>query len=197
MPVTISAAVEGPTDEAVAKKLIQHVGAVPDRIYGKKGKPHLKDHIGGYNNAAHYQPWLILVDLDRDAECPPPFCHLWVPRPAPLLCFRVAVRAVEAWLLADPERLAAFLGVARTRIPSDPERLQDPKAEMVTLARHSRLRDIREDMVPRAGSGRSVGPLYTSRLIHFASDFWRPGVASSSAPSLARAINCLRRLAAS
>jgi hypothetical protein len=36
---------------------------------------------------------------------------------------------------------------------------------VVELARYSRRRDIREDMVPRPGSGRSVGAAYTSRLI--------------------------------
>jgi hypothetical protein len=110
------------------------------------------------------------------------------------MCFRVAVRAVEAWLLADFEAMADFLGVASNKVPRDPERLAAPKEAMVNLARHSRRNAIREDLVPRAGSGRVVGPGYTSRLIEFASDHWRPAMAARRAESLRRAIACLKRL---
>ncbi|MDW8326371.1 MAG: hypothetical protein RMK99_07380 [Anaerolineales bacterium] len=195
MPVTISAAVEGPTDEAVVTKLIAHVGALAGPVYGKNGKPHLRQHIGGYNNAARHSPWIVLVDLDHDADCAPPLRNEWLPQPAPLLCFRVVVRAVEAWLLADAEALSSFLGVARTRVPNQPEALEDPKAVMVNLARQSRRRDIRIDMAPREGSGRPVGPAYASRLIEFVSGYWRPDVAAANADSLTRTIRCLRRIA--
>ncbi|MEW6220848.1 MAG: hypothetical protein AB1634_15130 [Thermodesulfobacteriota bacterium] len=194
MAPIVTAAVEGPTDEAVAGRLITHVGAEMGPVHGKQGKPHLRQHVGGYNNAAHHAPWLVLVDLDREAGCAPPLCDAWLPAPAPGLCFRVAVRAVEAWLLADQEALAAFLGVARKRIPGQPEVLDDPKSTMVNLARTSRRKAIREDMVPRQGSGRSVGPAYPSRLIEFISGHWRPDVAAKRADSLARTIRCLRRL---
>jgi hypothetical protein len=86
------------------------------------------------------------------------------------MCFRVAVRETEAWLLADRERLARFLGISTSRIPLDPEAMDDPKSLMVDLARHSRRREIREDMIPRSGSGRNVGPAYVSRLIEFVAE---------------------------
>jgi hypothetical protein len=190
----ISAAVEGIVDEAVARKLITEAGGRPGTIYGKNGKPFLRRHINGYNSAAHHLPWMVLVDLDHDAECAPPLCEEWVQDPAPYLCFRVAVREVEAWLMADAESLAAFLSVALTRIPTDPERLQKPKMEMVNFARHSRRREIREDMVPRERSGRSVGPAYASRLIEYIETQWRPQVATRRADSLRRAIICLKRI---
>ena len=191
--VIVSAAVEGIVDEAVARKLITEAGGRPGTIYGKNGKAFLRRHIDGYNNAARHLPWMVLVDLDRDAECAPPFSEEWVHDPAPYLCFRVAVREVEAWLIADAESLAAFLSVARSRIPADPERLQEPKTEMVNFARHSRRREIWEDMVPREGSGRSVGPAYASRLIEYVETRWRPEVATKRADSLRRAIMCLKR----
>jgi len=195
-PIVISAAVEGITDEAVARRLILHVGAEPGPFFGKQGKPHLKERVSGYNNAAQHAPWLILVDLDQDADCAPPLRQSWIRIPAALLCFRVAVRAVEAWLLADAEMLAAFLGVTRARIPNDPESVDNPKSMMVNLARTSRRKDIRKDMVPREGSGRSVGPAYTSRVIEFATSHWRPGEAVGQSDSLRRAIACLQRLTA-
>ena len=149
-----------------------------------------------YNNAARHAPWIVLVDLDSERNCAPPLQEAWLPHPAPHMCFRVAVRAVEAWLMADAERLAAFIGVARRRIPTDPEREERPKQAMVNLARFSRRRDVRQDMVPRDGSGRTVGPAYTSRLMDYASDRWRPDVAARRADSLRRAVGRLRRLAA-
>jgi hypothetical protein len=192
--VVISAAVEGLVDEAVVRKLIIEAGGNPGTVYGKKGKPFLRQTILGYNNAARHSPWVVLVDLDRDAECAPPLRAEWVPDPAQCLCFRVAVREVEAWLMADPESLASFLAVARSRIPSDPEQLLQPKTEMVNLARRSRRRDIRDDMVPREQSGRSVGPADTSRLVEYVQALWRPQVAVERAQSLRRATGHLKRM---
>ena len=190
----VSAAVEGIVDEAVVRTVIAHTGAVAGDVYGKQGKEYLRQKIAGYNNAARRSPWIVLVDLDREQECPPPLLNAWLAQPAPNLCFRVAVREVEAWLMADVERLAAFLRVARNTIPANPEGLDDPKTAMVNLARSSKRMAIREDMTPRPGSGRQVGPAYSSRLIEFVSSFWRPDVAAMRSDSLRRAIDCLRRL---
>lgn len=99
-----------------------------------------------------------------------------------------------ARLMADAERLAAFMGVARNKVPADPEGLEHPKQVMVNLARLSRRRDVRQDMVPREASGRTAGPAYTSRLIEYATDRWRPHVAVQRADSLRRAVECLERL---
>jgi hypothetical protein len=193
--IVISAAVEGIVDEAVVRKLIAHAGATPGEVYGKQGKSLLRQRIAGYNNAAQRAPWIVLVDLDRDDDCAPPLRNAWLPHPAPHLCFRIAVREVEAWLLADGERLAELLSVARKRLPADPEGLDDPKTTLVNLARTSRRRAIQEDMVPRQASGRQVGPAYSSRLIEFVSSYWRPDVAAARSESLQRAIDCLRRIA--
>ena len=118
---TISAAVEGGLDEAVVRTLIRHVGGVPGIVYEKNGKPFLRDRIAGYNNAARHAPWVVLVDLDTEGNCAPPVRTTWLSHPAPQMCFRIAVRTVEAWLMADNERLAAFIGVARSRVPTNPE----------------------------------------------------------------------------
>jgi hypothetical protein len=193
-PVYVSAAVEGVVDEAVVQRLIAHAGGVTGFVYVRNGKTALRARIGGYNNAARLAPWIVLVDLNGEHECPPPLRQAWVPDPARYLCFRVAVRAVEAWLMADGENLARFLRIATSRIPSEPETLDDPKRTLVNLARASRLRDLREDMVPREGSGRSVGPAYPSRVIEYVRSGWRPDVAAGRAASLRRAIACLQRL---
>jgi hypothetical protein len=110
---------------------------------------------------------------------------------------RLAVRAVEAWLLADRERIAQFLGTRPNSVPANPDELENPKRELITLALGSRKRAIREELVPREGSGRSVGPLYTARMMEFVQDTtagWRPDIAARVSDSLARCIGSLRRL---
>jgi hypothetical protein len=196
--VVISAAVEGIVDEAVVRRLIEHVGARLGTVYGKSGKPQLLKNVRRYNEAARHGPWIVLVDLDGDAECAPPFCAEWLPSVAPQMCFMIAVREVEAWLLADREHLADFLHIPLSHIPLAPESIENPKQTMVNIARRSRLRAIQKDMVPRPESGRQVGPAYPSRLIEFVENKqkgWRPDVASASSSSLSRCLQCLHRLA--
>lgn len=196
-PPVISGAVEGIVDEAVFRRIVHVARAEPGAVYGKNGKQHLLQRLPGYNNAARFSPWLVLLDLDHDADCPPPFRAAALPAPSGLMCFRVAVREVEAWLLADHERMADFLDVSPNWIPRQPERAADPKRVVIDLARRSRSRDISRDLVPRQGSGRTEGPAYASRLVEFVSDHrhgWRPTVAARSAESLRRCLRCVRRL---
>jgi hypothetical protein len=199
-PIIISSAVEGIVDEAVVKRLIVEVGGEIGSVYGKRGKSLLKQRINGYNNAAHHQPWVVLVDLNHEADCPPPLKAIWLPNPGPFMCFRIAIREIEAWLLADRERFASFFRVSLPDIPAAPELLDDPKNAVIELSRRSRSRDIRLDMVPRPGSGRKIGPAYVSRLIEFVSDLqvgWRPERAAQASESLRRCLARLRELVAS
>lgn len=195
-PTAITRAVEGLLDESVAMALVAHVGAQAGPAYGFKGKLHLRDRIQGYNLAAAHAPWLVLVDLDTDHLCPPPMVADWVRNPAPMLCFRVVVHECEAWLLSDRKAFAAFMGVGVAHIPLNPEAVLEPKELVVSLARRSRRRDIRGDLVPSPGSGRSVGPAYGARLSQFVRDNWHPARAAESSESLRRAIDCLKQLAA-
>ena len=190
----ISAAVEGIVDEAVVRRLITHVGGRPGDVYGKNGKKALLKKIAGYNNAARHAPWVVLVDLDLDADCAPPLTESWLPEPASRICFRIAVREIEAWLMGDAQTLSTYLSVAQSQISRVPESLEHPKDVMVNLARRSRRRDIRKDMVPRTNGGRPVGPAYSSRLAEYAENKWRPEVAAERSESLRRAICCLTRL---
>jgi hypothetical protein len=189
--VVVSGAVEGDLDEAVLHRLIKEAGADLKSPYGKKGKQHLKQRLTGYNSAAHHSPWVVLMDLDHDADCAPPLKVECLPDPARYMCFRIAVRAIETWLLADRQSIARFLSVAVSQVPSSPEILDNPKHSMVELARHSRRREIRESMVPRPGSGRKVGSLYNSQLIEFTQTRWKPNVAAQKSDSLSR---CRKRI---
>ena len=188
--VFISGAVEGDFDEAVLRRLVEEEGAVLDRLYGRKGNQHLKQRLKGYDRSAHRSPWVVLMDIDN-ADCAPLLRAECLPTPARYMCFRVAVRAIETWLLADSQSIARFLSVPVSRVSLSPEMLDNPKQSMVELARRSRRRDIREGIVPRPGSGRTVGPLYTSQLIEFVQTRWKPEIAAQKSDSLRR---CRERL---
>jgi hypothetical protein len=136
---------------------------------------------------------LVIVDLNHE-ECAPSMRASWLPSPAPHMFFRIAVREIEAWLLADRQSLARFLAVPLTKMPANPDGLDDPKRALVDLSRFSRRRDIREGMVPTVSSHREVGPLYDSSLSEFAETKWNLDAAADVSDSLARCIASLRAL---
>lgn len=88
-------------DEAVLRRLVHDAGGEVGPIHGKNGKNKLDQGIEGYNKAAQYNPWSVLRDLDHDALCPVCLRKELLPELAPQMCFRIAVRAVESWLMAD------------------------------------------------------------------------------------------------
>jgi len=198
--VGVTVACEGDLDEAVIRVALGSEALSVAAAYGKNGKPALLKRVQGYNAAARFGPWLVAVDLDQDYDCAPAAAAAWLPSPSQDMCFRVAVRSVEAWLMADADHLAHFLRVPVGRIARDPDLLIDAKMGMVNLARGSRKRSIVQDMVPREGSGRKVGPAYTSRLIEFlyhAGHPWRPQTARVRSPSLDSLLNRVVQTAAS
>ncbi|MCW5890390.1 MAG: hypothetical protein KIT14_07535 [bacterium] len=194
-PVTL--VVEGATDEAVARRLLREARLEAGPVYGKAGKQALDARLGSYNRAARFSHWLVLRDLDEDAPCAPELSQALLPAPAPYMRLQVAVRAVEAWLIADGESLGTFLSVARAKVPDSPETLTDPKRELVELARRSRRRAVREAFVPAPGVSAAVGPGYSAALIEFASRQWRPRIAASRSESLARLRRYLRQVSQS
>jgi hypothetical protein len=191
----VSVGVEGRSDEGAASAIVRACGLSVSGYYGGHGKVPLLRKLPNYNMAAMRSPWLVLVDLDDDGPCPGKKREDWLPDASPFMCFRIAVREIEAWLLADQERIAEFLGVPRSRIPLQPENLEDPKQTLVSIARRSRKRAIREGLVPRVGSGTLVGPTYASDIREFGRTQWRPLVAAESAPHLERCITRVRELA--
>jgi hypothetical protein len=199
MGFPVSVLVEGDADEAVLTRVLDHVGLSCGTVYGKKGKGYVLARLPNYNQAARFSPWLVVVDLNDGAQCAPDFVRANLGYAAGCMRFRVAVRAVEAWLMADAERLASFLGVSTSRVPMDPDSESDPKGVLVQIAGRSPRGQLREDMVPRAGSGSRVGPGYTGRIKEFVAGSnhpWRPDVAAGHSDSLRRCIASLRTLRA-
>lgn len=146
-----------------------------------------------FNEAAPFAPCLALVDfMDTRTTCPPSVVSQWIPNRNDNLIFRVVVRELESWLLADRQRIARFLRVPVARVPAAPEEEGDPKRTLVNLARGSRSRRIREALVPAQGASSTVGGDYNPLMEQFIRSEWSPAAARTAAPSLDK---CMTRLA--
>ncbi len=191
----VSLIAEGPLDEQVLRQLLAQSAPHLNTgvCYGKHGRAWMDVNLARYNQAAQNWPYVALADLEQD-ECPPDLLRRWFPygRHANLQA-RIAVRAVEAWLLADRDALADFLGIAANHIPQFPDQEKNPKLVMVNLARRSRLRIIREDFVPSPGSTGLVGRNYRGQMERFVLDYWQCTRARDRSPSLQRAILALQQ----
>ncbi len=187
--------VEGLTDEIVIRRILQDAKLTCGFVRGLNGKEQLLEQLPKYNAAARRSNWLVVVDLDQDAECAPDYVREKLPHPSEGMLLRIAVRTIESWLLADRERFAAFLGIAVENIPDKPDNEENPKTTLLNLARRSKRKKLREDIAPRPGSGRKVGPGYLTRIIEFVTEgkySWRPEVAAENSDSLRRCIEALR-----
>jgi hypothetical protein len=192
--ISVQCAFEGSLDEVVVRRLLRHVGALPGDLYRQK-KSDLLGKLPGFNASARTRPWLVVVDLDHDTGCAPEAVRSWLPIPSHFMNFRVAVREVEAWILADRERLARYLQIPEAHITGTPEAIDYPKEYLINCARASSSSAIRKGIVPGPGSRRTEGPAYLSLLSEFVNDAergWRPDVASDHSESLERCIRSVQ-----
>ncbi|MGA2001534.1 MAG: hypothetical protein ABSG52_16235 [Terriglobales bacterium] len=186
-------AVEDAVSEAVVRRLLDIVNRdyAARTIYNRGGFGYLKKNIIGFNNAAKGTPFLVLTDLDA-SPCPSALIANWLPHPKRHnLLLRVAVKEVEAWLLADRYGISKYLGIRTEEVPANPESLADAKKSLVQLACKSPRKEIKRDICPPAGSTRQVGPNYTGQLTLFIVRYWDPNAAKINALSLDRTINRL------
>lgn len=151
-----------------------------------RGNAALRARMPKVKQSAERLPSFVLTDLDLKT-CPSELISEWLNPPFPRnLIFRVAVREVEAWILADTDGCADFLGVSRARIPRNPEGEQDPKQTLINIARRSRKRLIKEGIAPQSSIA-PVGPAYNLLLCQFVDSVWNLKTACGNARSLDRA----------
>ncbi len=184
--------VEGEIDEIIALQIISRLGHDIGVGYGKRGAGYIQNKIQNFNKTAQSILYLVLVDfMDTKLECPAQVISEWLPHKNELMFFRVVVREIESWVLADRENLAAFLNVNIELIPVSPESEPDPKRKLINIARKSRSKKIRDALVPDQNSTAQVGKLYTSEIKRFVSNSWNIDNARKNSPSLDK---CLFRL---
>jgi len=140
---------------------------------------------------------VLLTDLDRK-ECAPTLIGEWLGRQAKPegLLFRVAVREVEAWLLADKQNFASFARVPLAKLPEAPEDLDDPKQTLLNLVTRYSPASLKKDLVADHGHGPRQGLVYNERLSQFVRACWDLEEASMRADSLARTRRRIGELAA-
>lgn len=157
-----------------------------DRIIITHGNMQLKAGIPKFRSASHVFPHIILTDLDR-YPCPQDLIESWGTKNLPpRMLFRIAVREVEAWLMADRKGIASFLHIDILRVPLNPENEIDPKRTLVNLAKKSRKRHMAKEIAPEQGSSAKIGPLYNSHMVNFVTTQWCIDRAIPHSPSLER-----------
>jgi len=160
-----------------------------------RGKGKIRKHISGYNNAAKYNHYFVITDLDDDYECAPSLVSNWLPgQHSSQLLFRVAVHEIESWLLADRENFAAFLSINKALVPLNPETEIDAKGKVISLAMRSRKREIREAIVP-IDDYAVTGPGYNIQLEKFIRNSWNINSARKNSPSLDKTMRSLEMIA--
>jgi hypothetical protein len=138
---------------------------------------------------------VALADLEQE-PCPCAMIQTHLPHGAvPGFVLRLAVRMLESWLLADSEKMAAFLGVPLSKMPSNPDGLDHPKRELVNLARRHSSKRLKDDLVPEEGHTGIVGKGYRPRMEEYIQKHWRPQVAARNSESLRSALAALKKLA--
>jgi|SRR5579871_1276874 len=192
--IPVNLAVEDELSDVVLRRLLEHSGR-PYAIgttFGLRGFGYLRSTISGWNQAAAGRPFIVLTDLDQ-YPCVPALINEWMAGSQhPNLILRVAVREVEAWLLADRVHLGTFLNVADRHFPTEPDAVMDAKALLIALARRSRSKDVKARIVPRVGSTAKQGREYNPALAHFARTIWDVDASLRVSPSLARSFRRLQ-----
>ena len=187
-------AIEDRLSDAVATKILEKFGIEIVKRIGFQGKSDLERKARELNRAANGITVFMLTDLDSPRDCPPRLVRSWIRGTLnPKFFFRVAVMEVESWVMADRMGFAAFLSVPLHRIPSPTDNILNPKEFLLSLARRSKKRAVREALVPAQGATLSVGNEYNTLLSEFVREHWDLERAASASPSLKRTLDRLDR----
>lgn len=163
-----------------------------------RGSGNLKKKCPALAEMAKHAPVLCITDLDTWA-CATALIGTWFGGSADRtlslpekLCFRIAVREIESWILADRQAWASYIGIAAANFPEHPDELRDPKQHLLNVIRAKGKKKLHAGMLPRGSA--HIGPLYNDVVCKFVQTKWSPQRASKYSPSLQRAIDALKRI---
>ena len=106
--------------------------------------------------------------------------------------FRVAVREIESWIIADLAAWAQYIGIPLANFSTSPDTLPDPKQHLLNVLRNKGRRKLHREMLPSGTA--HIGPRYNDVLCDFISTTWSAARAAANSPSLKRAIDALHNL---
>ncbi|MEY4507229.1 MAG: hypothetical protein RL297_1807 [Pseudomonadota bacterium] len=186
--IPIALATEDELSQAIALRLISELKR-PHRVIhklGLKGNGYLRSKMDSWCQMAEHQIMLVLTDLDQ-ANCLVEFRDQWLAQrrlPASLI-FRIAVREVESWVLADHQAMRELVGKIGV-LPPQPDTLPDPKQALLGLGKTA-PKGVRNDLIRTIDGQLRQGVGYNARLTHWINTAWSPERAAERSPSLARA----------
>jgi len=161
----------------------------------KRGFGDIKKQIPAMNNMANAGMLIfVLTDLDQ-RDCSPNLIRDWFelndskPTLPEAFIFRVAEKEIESWLMADYESLSTFLSIPVANFPKDPDAIERPKQELLSILRRKARKRCFKEMIPEPGG--HVGPEYNPQLSVFVRDHWDVERASLRSNSLQRTLKKL------
>lgn len=188
-------ATEDELSEAVGQRLLDEppIKVASLSMHRRQGQGYLRSRMHSWLQMAGHQNVLLVTDLDR-LSCASALLDDWLgDRDPPAgLVFRVAVRTIESWILADHEGLRRLLG-KKGVLPPRPDELARPKQYLLKLAKLA-PGEIRRDLVKQKGAAASQGLGYNARLCEWVRSSWSPARAAQRSPSLQRARQRLRQV---
>ena len=196
--------VEDEPTQHVVRRIVDYLaGKVPRKVVLMDGYPFV---VGGYGQlkvkakkwaeAAEHGSWMLVVtDMDTDKGLTPnDLGEKWLGVDClgmlpPKFIFRIAVREIESWIMADREAFAKYLHVSEDNVTTTPDELSDPKLELFRIIRE-KCKALRfKRMLPT--KNQHVGIDYNVRMCEFVDKFWRIEKAMQVSPSLHRAVSRL------
>ena len=185
-------AVEDELGEAVSTQILKRFDIeIWDTVFGE-GYTYLQRKAMEFNRSANGAAIFMLTDLDSPQNCPPRLIQSWIKGALnPQFFFRVAVMEVESWVMADRDGAANFLSIPVNRIPRNTDEIPNPKEFLVSLARRSQKRTVREALIPAQGAILPVGNEYNAFLSEFVQEHWNLERAATASPSLKRTLDRL------
>ena len=196
--------VEDEPTQHVVRRIVDYLaGKVSRKVTLMTGYPFV---VGGYGQlkvkakkwaeaAAHGSWMLVVTDMDTDKGLAPnDFGKKWLGvdclgmLPQKFI-FRIAVREIESWIMADQEAIAKYLHVSEDNFTVIPDELPDPKRELFRIIRE-KCKALRfKRMLPT--KNQHIGIDYNGRICEFVDKLWRIEKAMQVSPSLHRSVSRL------
>lgn len=193
----ISIATEDILTEEILIKIISSLDniSIPHKL-GKQGSGFLLNSLQKLNelSRAHHVIAIFDLDLKPDAEEFKSLLENKITNKTQTFNIIISVREIESWILADREGFSEYLSISKEKICRAPDELLDPKEKIISLARLSKISDIKKGIPPKKGAAAKVGLSYNSLLSNFIRDKWDSERASKYSPSLLKALHHINNI---
>lgn len=184
--MAIPAVVEGYMESVFLPVVLDQIGRADLTLNIRNaGGSKFWDIAARYNEAGKHIDVMGLADLEQ-APCASSLLASKLTYKSPRFHLRLAVRMLESWLLADRQSMARFLKVPISALPTSPDDDAHAKRLLISIARKSTSRAIRDALVPD-DSGGIVGSDYAATMSKFIEQHWRVSAARKHSPSLEKA----------